>query len=51
LFFKNNLKINQDLVYIKKINNLFKVYVGDFSSYQKAKKYKEQNYLKGFIIK
>jgi len=38
-------------IYIKKINNIYKVFMSGFNNYIEAKNFKESNGIKGFIVK
>jgi len=50
VFFKKNT-ISKKNIYIKKINNIFKVFTGNFNSYKEANNFKLRNNIKGFIVK
>jgi len=39
------------LTYIKKIDNKYKVFIGNFNSHKEAQNFKIKNDIKGFIVK
>jgi len=48
---KNDFAVFGKNTFIKKINGKYKVFIGDFKSYEEAINFQKQNSIKGFIIK
>jgi len=47
---KNFLGLNKN-IFIQKINNKYKVFIGYFRNYTEARNFKSKNNIKGFIVK
>jgi rare lipoprotein A len=49
--FKNRFKTLKKLTYIQKIDDKYKVFIGNFNTYDEAKNFKINHDIKGFIVK